>query len=107
LIGLVIIDFFSPDQRMRNCERPINLGMDPKNDVGFFGVVPSCDSPERIVTTLLLYPSSYLAMKRTRSVSLRVFLMSAKKVFDAFCLRVTNEKSFLRETYKVKGAQKK
>ncbi|HJY53414.1 MAG TPA: hypothetical protein VKD89_05260 [Candidatus Udaeobacter sp.] len=53
-IGLAIIDFFSPDQLMRGCEPPIDLDMDPKNDVGFFGAVSGCDSPERIVTTLLL-----------------------------------------------------
>src|SRR6266550_2818351 len=54
LIGLAIIDFFSPDQRMRRCESPINLDMDPKNDVGFLGAVSGLDSPEQIVTTLLL-----------------------------------------------------
>jgi hypothetical protein len=54
LIGLAMIDFFSPDQRMRRCKPPINLDMDPKNDVGFFGAVSGCDSAEQIVTNLLL-----------------------------------------------------
>jgi hypothetical protein len=44
LIELAIIDFFSPDQRMRRGEPPIDLDMDPKNDVGFFGAVSDCDS---------------------------------------------------------------
>ena len=30
LIGLAIIDFFSPDQLMRGREAPIDLDMDPK-----------------------------------------------------------------------------
>jgi hypothetical protein len=39
MIGLAIIDFSSPDQRMRRGEPPIDLDADPKNDVGVFGAV--------------------------------------------------------------------
>jgi hypothetical protein len=46
LIGLAIIDFFNPDQRMRRGEPPIDLDADPKNDVGFCGAISGCDSPE-------------------------------------------------------------
>ena len=45
LIRLVIIDFFSPDQRMRRGESPIDLDVALKNDIGFFGCVSRCDSP--------------------------------------------------------------
>ena len=92
MIGLAIIDFFSPDQRMRRCEPRINLDRDPKNDVGFFGAIFGCHSPERIVTTLLLLALGCLATTRSKSVSLRIFVSFAKKVFDEVCLRVTNEK---------------
>jgi len=47
LIGLAIIDFFGPDQRMRRGEPPINLDMDPKNDVGFLGAVSGLDSQNK------------------------------------------------------------
>jgi hypothetical protein len=39
MIGLTIIDFFSPDQRMRTDEPPIDLDVHPKNNVGFFAAV--------------------------------------------------------------------
>ena len=66
--------------------------MDPKNDVSFFVAISGCDSPERIVTTLLLLASDCLATTGSKSVSLRVFVSFAKKVFDEFCLSVTNQK---------------
>jgi hypothetical protein len=94
LIGLAIIDFFSPDQRMRRCEPRINLDMNPKNDVGFFGAISGCHSPERIVTTLLLLALGCLATTRSKSVSLRVFGSFAKKVFDEFSLEAIDEKFF-------------
>jgi hypothetical protein len=53
LIGLAIIDFFRPDQQTRRGNPPIDLDVDPENDVSVFGAV-GCDSPEEIVTKLLL-----------------------------------------------------
>jgi len=53
---------------------------------------PVATQEKQIVTTLLLLASGCLATTRSKSVSLRVFGSFEEKVFDEFCLRVSNEK---------------
>jgi len=96
--------------RISECrsEPPIDLDREPKSDIGVFRTVSGCDSLEQnsysLVTLRFGLPSYE---HESRSISLGVFVMFAKKVVDDFCLRVTDAKSFLRESHKVKGVQEK
>ena len=46
MIGLASIDFFSPDQRIRRGKPPLDLDVELKNDIGFFGALSGCYSGE-------------------------------------------------------------